>query len=146
MYKHLSYFRGLNCLRFIAASLVLLHHLATIGKKYGFFDLEGFGLFRNGTNAVNFFFVLSGFLITYLLQKEIAKTQSVDIKHFYLRRIKRIWPLYFLLIGFGTVVLPFAVSVFDADYTMPYSLGETWYYFVFFCPILVLHFFRTPLA
>lgn len=141
MYKHLSYFGGVNCLRFIAASLVLLHHLATIGKKYGFFDLEGFGLFRNGTNAVNFFFVLSGFLITYLLQKEIAKTQSVDIKHFYLRRIKRIWPLYFLLIGFGTVVLPFAVSVFDADYTMPYSLGETWYYFVFFCPILVLHFF-----
>lgn len=69
MYKNISYFGGVNSLRFFAALLVLLHHSATIGRKYGLFDLENVGLFRNGANAVNFFFVLSGFLITYLLQK-----------------------------------------------------------------------------
>lgn len=33
MYKNIAYFKGLNALRFFAASLVVLHHTATIGKK-----------------------------------------------------------------------------------------------------------------
>lgn len=126
-------------MRFFAALLVLLHHSATIGRKYGLFDLENVGLFRNGANAVNFFFVLSGFLITYLLQKEQSQTQNINIKRFYLRRIRRIWPLYFLLIAIGTIFLPLAISISGLDYQMPYSIGQTWYYFLFFCPIMVLH-------
>ena len=126
-------------MRFFAALLVLLHHSATIGRKYGLFDLENVGLFRNGANAVNFFFVLSGFLITYLLQKEQSQTQNINIKQFYLRRIRRIWPLYFLLIAIGTIFLPLAISISGLDYQMPYSIGQTWYYFLFFCPIMVLH-------
>jgi len=94
-YKNIVVFQGLNSLRFIAASLVVMHHSETIKKKNGIENLEWLGLFRNGSNAVTFFFVLSGFLITYLLLKESDKTGSVCVKNFYLKRILRIWPLYF---------------------------------------------------
>lgn len=138
MYKEITHFKGLNTLRFIAASLVVLHHSATIGRKYELFNIENFSLFRNGANAVSFFFVLSGFLITYLLLKEKNQTKTISIKSFYLRRVKRIWPLYFLLIFIGTIFLPFFFSLFNIDYQMPYTLSQTWYYFLFFFPILVL--------
>ncbi len=45
------------------------------------------------------FFVLSGFLITYLLLQEKAQTGKVQIVHFYIRRTLRIWPLYFTFLG-----------------------------------------------
>lgn len=149
MYKNIAYFKGLNALRFFAASLVVLHQTATIGKKDGLFDLCDWGLFRNGANAVNFFFVLSGFLITYLLLKEHDQTGTISIKQFYLRRVRRIWPLYFLLIIIGTLLLPLAFGLVGIDYQMPYTLSQTWYYFLFFFPILVLfhygHHFLEPL-
>ena len=45
--------------------------------------------------GVTIFFVLSGFLITYLLLIE-SKKAKIDIKKFYIRRILRIWPIYYL--------------------------------------------------
>lgn len=50
--------------------------------------LAGFG--------VSIFFSLSGFLITYLLLAEKKETGIVNIRHFYVRRMLRIWPLYYL--------------------------------------------------
>lgn len=48
--------------------------------------------------AVSLFFLLSAFLITLLLEAEIERTRRVHIKAFYIRRITRIWPLYFLIL------------------------------------------------
>src|ERR1700743_1755388 len=98
------YFRNLDGLRFIAAFLVILQHAS---------DYRGFAvptysnLFKAhfaeaGRYGVTLFFVLSGFLITYLLMTEAQKTGTVDIRKFYIRRILRIWPLYF---AFGIVVI-----------------------------------------
>jgi peptidoglycan/LPS O-acetylase OafA/YrhL len=140
-YKTISLFEGLNSLRFIAAFLVLMHHCETIKSKNGLANLEWLGLFRNGGNAVTFFFVLSGFLITYLLLKESSKTGTIRIKNFYLKRILRIWPLYFLLVFIGVVALPILFSILNINYEMPYTFGDTWYYFVFFLPGLVTFFF-----
>lgn len=64
-------------------------------------NFEWLGLFRNGGHAVTFFFVLSGFLITYLLLKERERMGTIKVKKFYLKRVLRIWPLYFLLIFIG---------------------------------------------
>jgi peptidoglycan/LPS O-acetylase OafA/YrhL len=99
------------------------------------------GLFQNGGNAVTFFFVLSGFLITYLLLKENNETGSISIKKFYIKRTLRIWPLYFLLFAIGTMLLPLLFRLLNIDYEMPYNLGQTWYYFVFFLPGLVTFYF-----
>ena len=48
-----------------------------------------------GGLGVDLFFCLSSFLITKLLLIEHEQTASIDIKSFYIRRILRIWPLYF---------------------------------------------------
>lgn len=141
MYKNISYFRGLNTLRFIAAFLVLMHHGEGMKGKYGLTQLNSLSLFSNGGNAVTFFFVLSGFLITYLLLKEKKATNTVSIKKFYLKRVLRIWPLYFLLVFIGTVVLPVAVEFAHLDYDIPYSFTEVWHYFVFFFPCLVTFYY-----
>ncbi len=140
-YKNIALFEGLNPLRFIAAILVVIHHSETIKKKNGMDNLEWLGLFRNGNNAVTFFFVLSGFLITYLLLKEHDKTSNISIKTFYFKRIVRIWPLYFLLVFIGTIGLPLAFSIVKIAYKMPYNLAQTWYYFLFFMPGLVTFYF-----
>src|SRR5690625_5173289 len=124
-YKSIAYFNGLNALRFFAALLVLLHHNAVIRPKYGIGEGFGWlGIFRDGGYAVSFFFVLSGFLITYILLKEKDKTQTISIKRFYLKRILRIWPLYYLLIILGSIIIPFLISYFDIDYQIPYTFHE----------------------
>ena len=148
-HKNITLFPGLNSLRFIAAFLVVLHHGETIKRKYEMDNFEWLGLFRNGGHAVTFFFVLSGFLITYLLLKERERTGTIKVKNFYLKRVLRIWPLYFLLIFIGTLLLPYVFSIFQIDYEMPYNLRQTWFYFLFFMPGLVTfhfgHHFLEPL-
>jgi peptidoglycan/LPS O-acetylase OafA/YrhL len=59
---------------------------------------------KAGAAGVDLFFALSAFLITSLLLKERQETGGISLKHFYLRRILRIWPLYFLVIAIGVVL------------------------------------------
>ncbi|HMG81990.1 MAG TPA: acyltransferase [Ferruginibacter sp.] len=140
-YKNVPFFEGLNALRFFAAFLVVMHHSEGIRKKDGLPNLEWLSLFNNGNIAVTFFFVLSGFLITYLLLKETNNTGTIQIKRFYVKRVLRIWPLYFLLVIIGTLILPVAFHVLHINYEMPYTFGQVWYYFLFFLPALVTFFF-----
>jgi peptidoglycan/LPS O-acetylase OafA/YrhL len=137
LYNSISYFPGLNGLRFIAAYLVVMHHSETIRNKYGLLNLQSYSLFRNGSTAVSFFFVLSGFLITYLLLKEYKKKKDISIKHFYVRRVLRIWPLYFLIVIAGGLLIPFIIQKAGIPYKMPYTFSEIWYYYVFFLPFVV---------
>lgn len=145
-YKAISHFKGLNTLRFIAAFLVVLHHAESLRKDHGLkHHLRDFGLFQNGAHAVSFFFVLSGFLITYLLLKEREAKNDISIKQFYIKRIFRIWPLYFLMVIVGAIIQPYFLEWFNIPYKMPYTIGETWYYFVFFVPGMVNFFFGSNL-
>lgn len=99
------YFRNLNGLRFIAAFFVILHH--TDENMIIFGHPEGFAFPKVfGPLAVRFFFALSGFLITYLLLDEKERTQTINVKSFYMRRILRIWPLYYLIVVLALFVLP----------------------------------------
>lgn len=101
--------RGLDGLRGIAALMVVLGHVELIKKVYNFHNVyDGGGPFflYLGSHAVTFFFVLSGFLITFLLIKEKEKVGTISVKKFYLRRILRIWPVYYLLFILGFIVLP----------------------------------------
>lgn len=99
---------GLNGIRAIAASSVIIAHIAAHLVENGLFEKSYFGNF--GGYAVTLFFTLSGFLITYLLLKEIEKKSDIDVKKFYIRRILRIWPLYFFYILLVLIVMNFAVS------------------------------------
>jgi peptidoglycan/LPS O-acetylase OafA/YrhL len=137
MYKEIKYFNGLNALRFFAAYLVVLHHAEQIRMKNQIFNLKDFSLFNNGGIAVTFFFVLSGFLISFLLLREQKETNNISIKKFYVRRILRIWPLYFLLVFLGTLVIPFVLDLINNPYEMPYTFKDVILYYIFFSPFMV---------
>ncbi|MBS1603270.1 MAG: acyltransferase, partial [Bacteroidetes bacterium] len=105
------YFKNLDGIRFIASFLVLFHHACYLKRNYspGFAIVDGTAE-NLGRIGVNLFFVLSGFLISYLLLVEKDKTGDISYRNFYLRRILRIWPLY---LGYGlllTFVSPYIAS------------------------------------
>mgnify|MGYP000751166612 CR=1 FL=1 len=97
------YFKGFNGVRFIAASAVIVHHIEEYKAVYLFGRDDLWArpfVYQLGRLGVALFFVLSGFLITYLLLAEKQKTGTIAIRKFYIRRVLRIWPLYFLIVGF----------------------------------------------
>ena len=105
------YFKNLDGIRFCAAFLVLLQH--SFGFKKGYSDSSPFvdRLFGDtGRLGVNLFFILSGFLISYLLLVEKDATGTVSYRSFYLRRILRIWQLY---LGYGLILTFFSPYVAD---------------------------------
>jgi peptidoglycan/LPS O-acetylase OafA/YrhL len=103
------YFENLDALRFLAFSLVFLRH--AFGGLAGGIDTGSWagnllrdGLFNSGDVGVAFFFVLSGFLITYLILAEIETRGCLDVRAFYIRRSLRIWPLYYSVVAFGLLL------------------------------------------
>ncbi|MFM2201742.1 MAG: hypothetical protein RL040_942 [Bacteroidota bacterium] len=128
-----TYFPGLNALRFFAAMAVMITHVEFTKKVMLHGDrfwlkidtwIQGNALSSmlregppqpihwispfvtfGGYIGVIFFFVLSGFLITYLLLEEKRVSNTVEVKKFYMRRILRIWPLYYFLVILGFLVL-----------------------------------------
>lgn len=126
-----EYFKGLDSLRFFAALAVFFTHVELIKKFTGFGShwidpeerITKFTVFQSVMSkeidplspliayssalGVVFFFVLSGFLITYLLLKEKESNKNIQIGKFYLRRAFRIWPLYYLIFILGFFVLPY---------------------------------------
>src|SRR5512135_955912 len=90
-------FPGLDGIRAIAACGVMFSHaLKELYRFTGHVRHEGLQLASQG---VIMFFTLSGFLITYLLLREREERGSIDLGAFYLRRILRIWPLYFFYLA-----------------------------------------------
>ena len=135
------YFPNLNGLRFIAALLVIVHHIEQIKGIYGLAnDFSSSFIQIIGELGVVLFFVLSGFLITYLLLEEEKQTKTIAVRNFYLRRILRIWPLYFFIILLALLVLP-NISVFVLPgydkVTIYENLPSKILLYLFFLPNLV---------
>lgn len=112
-------FPGLNGVRFVAAFLVIVDHTELFKSYLGYPTLwsNSYSAYL-GAFGVSIFFVLSGFLITYLLLEE-QQEAPIRIRHFYLRRILRIWPLYYLILVLGFFVVPhmdfFQVPIYSRD-------------------------------
>jgi len=99
-------FPMLNTLRFIAATGVLIQHAEEIKFHAGLNNIYHFnGIKILGGICVSAFFVLSGFLITFLLLREKSNNNTIQIRSFYIRRILRIWPLYFITIFLYKIIL-----------------------------------------
>jgi peptidoglycan/LPS O-acetylase OafA/YrhL len=127
----------LDWLRFFAFLGVFLHHFLpkeaapyiAMGVPHSVADVI-VSMLMFGAYGVDLFFTLSAFLITDLLLREKAQFTRINIKAFYIRRILRIWPLYF---GFLLVTMPF--EHFTTAYWQ-YLLALTFFagnwYFAFF--------------
>ena len=137
MYRNITHFPSLTPLRFIAAYLVVIFHVEETRKMFGLPNLTRFSLFTHGPLAVTFFFVLSGFLITYLLLREYRENHRIDVSRFYVRRILRIWPLYFLMVFIGLVLIPAGVKLGRVPYKPPFESWDVAAYFVLFMPFVV---------
>jgi len=98
---------NLDTLRFIAASLVIIHHIELYKAAFFLNSFANTAFIKViGKLGVVLFFVLSGFLITTLLLNEKEIKKKISFKKFYIRRILRIWPLYYLIVFFGFFVWP----------------------------------------
>jgi peptidoglycan/LPS O-acetylase OafA/YrhL len=100
----------LDVVRFLAFLFVYLHHTLPRGSDpridhilgrfapvlFAISDACGFGL--------SLFFTLSAFLICELLLRERDAVGSIQVKQFYIRRILRIWPLYYFGLALGLIV------------------------------------------
>ena len=75
--------------------------------------------------SLDVFFILSAFLITELLLRERALRGAVDLKTFYVRRLLRIWPLYFFVIALAGFL-----SLFDRSQTVGWSYALSFLFFV----------------
>ncbi len=124
-YLGTRHFANLDGLRFICISLVLWHHANPLSQ-------DAHLIFTRGFLGVDFFFVLSGFLITTLLLREAQRYGRFSLRDFYLRRIVRIVPVYFFVVTLvGTY---FIIVKGQSDYLRLWP-----YYYVFLSNFLTEH-------
>jgi len=118
------YFHTFDALRFFSFLLVFLHH-SPFEKPV---VVEFFT--KSGGIGVSFFFVLSGFLITYLLLYEKQNRGRISLKNFFLRRILRIWPLFFAMILFAFLT-PYILNLFSLPFSST-GYQPNWWMSIFF--------------
>lgn len=110
MERHVT-FPNINGLRFIGSLGVLVFHCYMLNREiWGDFYQEywfqkAYILISRGHHGVALFFIISGFLITYLLLNERSKG-NFHLGRYLMRRFLRVWPLYFLVVLFGFFVFP----------------------------------------
>lgn len=104
-----KYRKDIDGLRAIAVMLVVLYH-------FGFTQITG------GFVGVDVFFVISGFLITQILAKQIEQ-KTFSFKEFYIRRIKRLMPAMLVMVGVSLAV--FSFILLPNDYVM-FSRSIIW--------------------
>lgn len=142
--KKKIFFPNLDGWRFIAFLAVFYHHSYSTKFEY-ILENPTYKLIRgttkNGNLGVDFFFVLSGFLIIYLLISEKNLTGKIDVRNFYIRRILRIFPLYYFCVFFGFVIFPFIKSLLGV---IPDENANPLYYLFFLSNIDIINNYAIP--
>ena len=86
----INYRPEIDGLRAIAVISVILYHAQI--------TILGYQPFKGGFIGVDIFFVISGYLITSIILKELVTTGSFSFKYFYERRVRRILPVLCVVI------------------------------------------------
>ncbi|MCP4121130.1 MAG: acyltransferase [Bacteroidetes bacterium] len=132
--KKRIYFENLDGMRYLGFFIVFYSHtlLAPLKRpiERSGSELANTLLFAADWSGfmLSLFFVLSGFLITYLILAEIQLTGRLHLGYFYIRRILRIWPLFFAVIFFGFAIYPLANKLMGNSGE---TCGNLWTYLVF---------------
>ena len=116
-----SYYPALDGLRGMAILLVVLLH------NFGFMNYFFFGWL-----GVDLFFVLSGFLITEILLNNLNK--PFFLRNFYMRRVLRIFPLYYIVLILFLIILPILhnpsldISYYTSNQFWLWTYFQNWLY------------------
>jgi len=124
---NIKYRPEIDGLRAIAVLAVIFYHAQI--------SINGIEIFKGGYIGVDIFFVISGYLITSIILKELILTNSFSFKHFYERRIRRLIPaLTFVILLCIPLAWIFLLpsSLIDFTKSALYSLGFTSNYFFYF--------------
>ena len=116
--SRLRYVPGLDGLRALSVTAVLLYHADVSWMSGGFL-------------GVDVFFVISGYLITSLLLAEQRTRGEVSLGQFYLRRARRLLPALFLLLAtvslFAVIFLPDEIRSLRADVVAAFGYVTNWW-------------------
>jgi peptidoglycan/LPS O-acetylase OafA/YrhL len=116
----------LDGLRGLAILLVMLAHTTQFSRLEGPVGAALTAIPSLGWTGVDLFFVLSGFLITGILLR--SKRSPVYYRSFYARRLLRIFPLYYAVLGFFLLVVPRLFPVFHDWWTLGAQADGAWYW------------------
>jgi peptidoglycan/LPS O-acetylase OafA/YrhL len=126
--------KNLDALRGFLAIVVVIYHIPGISKTIGLPNFSDLPIFQRGSDAVLVFFCLSGFLIIGLLFDEKRKNGFINIKKFYMRRILRLYPVYYFVLFFGLIYYHYLLPYFNIPFKTNYSLFEGFLWNVGFLP------------
>jgi peptidoglycan/LPS O-acetylase OafA/YrhL len=115
---------ALDGVRGIAVLLVMIHNLTILERRETVFAKVWVFATDAGWIGVQLFFVLSGFLITGILLDERGRPRF--FRDFYLRRLVRIFPLYYLVLFVRFAILP----RFLPDTAVPFELAIGFWLYV----------------
>jgi peptidoglycan/LPS O-acetylase OafA/YrhL len=128
------WFPHFDKLRAFAALIVVFGHVKDWVDVENQFLMKLFNVltfYGKGAHlGVVFFFILSGFLITYLLFQENTNNNHINIRNFYIRRILRIWPVYFFTVFIGFYLYP---VINQENYTLS-NFSSSLLNFIMFIP------------
>lgn len=137
MKKSNNYFNGLHGLRFFCALLVLIYHCNDAISQVNPLLRSHLHIFQKGSKAVDFFFILSGFLITFLAYVEIHKYGNFNLKKFFKKRITRIFPLYYLAVLLGFILIGLLYPKLYGEQIFKFPLSEGLLKYTLFLPNLM---------
>lgn len=127
--RSMARIQGLDGLRAISVITVIMSH-AELWQRFGI-SSESLTSIFSANLGVRMFFALSGFLITFLLIKEQDQTGRINVRDFWIRRVLRIFPLYFLaitivlLMGYiGWARIPDCTFAYAYTYTLNFAPNE----------------------
>ena len=126
------YFKNLDALRFVAFLFIFLGH-ALDTDSVVIRDSSVYGWVKNyvyifGKTGFSFAFVLSSYINTWVILEERQHAGYFKPWLYYVRRALRIWPLYFLVLFIGFVLLPLAMELMNEPYV---EVGNPWYFILF---------------
>lgn len=123
-----QYFESLDGLRTLSFLFVFFSHafvselVNSLPSSNIFSNIATTFFFRSGGEGVSIFFVISGFLISYLLFKEESLTGVISLKKFYLRRVFRIWPLFYLVVLYALFLYPLLTKIIGIEHVQNGSI------------------------
>lgn len=120
----------LDVLRFFAFMFVFITHRSDLAPIDKVANPIYYVVTMSGVFGVPVFFLLSAFLITELLERERRRNGRIDARAFYIRRMLRIWPLYFLVffgLAFINLFLPGAGATTPGKWAAFMLFAGNWY-------------------
>ena len=125
--KSKIYFPQLDSIRGMSFIAIFLFHTLRINYSKFFLGGKVQYLFNSLPLALDVFFILSSFLLTYLALNEYKKRGNFSFRNYFTRRVLRIWPLYYFILILAFILFPFFANLFHTKITLPAPL-----YYVFY--------------